>query len=70
MILEVKGLATIRGFRGMRKGDVAALARAISAFSMLAHAALAEVSEAEINPLLVKGEREGVVAVDGLVIAG
>jgi len=66
MIGEVKGLATIRGYRNLPKGDVVALARAISAFSALAHSAFAAVAEAEINPLLVKSE--GVVAVDGLVV--
>ena len=35
MIGEVKGLATIRGYRNLPKGDVAALARAIAAFSAL-----------------------------------
>lgn len=68
MILEVKGLATIRGYRNMPKGDVVALARTIAAFSTLAHEAFADVAEAEINPLLVKREGDGVVAVDGLVI--
>jgi len=68
MIEEVKGLATIRGYRNLPKGDVAALVRAIAAFSTLAHKAFADVAEAEINPLLVKREGEGVVAVDGLVV--
>ena len=68
MIGEIKGLATIRGYRNLPRGDVAALAKAIAAFSALAHAAFAEVSEAEINPLLVKKDSEGVVAVDGLVV--
>jgi acetate---CoA ligase (ADP-forming) len=68
MIGEVKGLATIRGYRNLPPGDVAALARTIAAFSQLAHEKLAEVAEAEINPLLVKRAGEGVVAVDGLVI--
>jgi acyl-CoA synthetase (NDP forming) len=68
MIDEVKGLATIRGYRNMPRGDVAALARAIAAFSSLAHRAFEDVSEAEINPLLVKRDGEGVVAVDGLVL--
>jgi acyl-CoA synthetase (NDP forming) len=67
MIEEVKGLAVIRGYRNLPKGDVAALARSISAFSALAHPAFASVKEAEINPLLVKGD--GVVAVDGLVVS-
>jgi acyl-CoA synthetase (NDP forming) len=70
MIEEVKGLATIRGYRNLPRGDVDALAKAIAAFSTLAHEAFAGVSEAEINPLLVKREGEGVVAVDGLVLLG
>ena len=68
MIAEVKGLATLRGYRNMPPGDVAALARSIAAFSQLAHEAFADVAEAEINPLLVKGAGDGVVAVDGLVL--
>jgi succinyl-CoA synthetase beta subunit len=68
MIEEVKGLATIRGYRNLPRGDVAALAKTIAALSMLAHEAFAEVKEAEINPLLVKRDGEGVVAVDGLVV--
>jgi succinyl-CoA synthetase beta subunit len=68
MIDEVKGLATIRGYRNLPKGDVAALARAVAALSRLAHEAFADVAEAEINPLLVKRDGEGVVAVDGLVV--
>lgn len=68
MIEEVKGLATIRGYRNLPRGDVPALARAIAAFSRLSHTAFADIAEAEINPLLVKREGEGVVAVDGLVV--
>ena len=70
MIGEVKGLATVRGYRNLPRGDVTALARAIAAFSTLAHAAFADVAEAEINPLLVKRDGDGVVAVDGLVVLG
>lgn len=66
MILEVKGLAVIRGYRGLPKGDCAALALAISALSQLA--AMPGILEAEINPLMVKPEGEGVVAVDGLIV--
>ena len=68
MIAEVKGLATVRGYRNLPKGDVAALARTIAAFSALAHGAFVDVAEAEINPLLIKRDGEGVVAVDGLVV--
>ncbi|WP_295145488.1 acetate--CoA ligase family protein [uncultured Reyranella sp.] len=70
MIAEVKGLATVRGYRNLPKGDVAALARTIAAFSTLAHWQFADIAEAEINPLLIKREGEGVVAVDGLVVLG
>ncbi len=66
MIGEVKGLATIRGYRNLPRGDVAALARAVAAVSRLALVPGQPVAEAEINPLIVK--RDGVVAVDGLVI--
>jgi acetate---CoA ligase (ADP-forming) len=67
MIQEVKGLALIRGFRGLPPGDTAALARAVSNFSQLA-CLEARVAEAEVNPLFVKREGEGVVAVDGLLV--
>ncbi|MGD9881430.1 MAG: acetate--CoA ligase family protein [Reyranella sp.] len=70
MIEAVKGLAILRGYRNLPRGDVAALARAVAAFSTLAHQAFADVSDAEINPLLVKRDGEGVVAVDGLVVLG
>jgi acetate---CoA ligase (ADP-forming) len=66
MIDEVKGLAVIRGYRGLPRGDRTALARAVSAFSQLAY--IEQVAEAEINPLVVKREGEGVIAVDGLIV--
>ncbi len=65
MIEEVKGLATIRGYRGMPRGDCDALAKSVSAFSQLAF--IDSIAEAEINPLMVGGEGAGVVAVDGLI---
>jgi acyl-CoA synthetase (NDP forming) len=66
MIAEVKGLALVRGYRGLPRGDVAALARAIASLSRLALIEAQPVSDAEINPLIVRAD--GVVAVDGLVI--
>jgi acyl-CoA synthetase (NDP forming) len=68
MINGVRGLATIRGYRNLPRGDVAALARAVAAFSQLALLPGLPVQEAEINPLLVKDA--GVVAVDGLIVLG
>jgi acyl-CoA synthetase (NDP forming) len=66
MVEKVKGLATVRGYRGLPRGDVAALAKAVAAVSRLALISGLPVAEAEINPLIVK--HTGVVAVDALVV--
>jgi acetate---CoA ligase (ADP-forming) len=68
MIDEVPELAVLRGFRSLPRGDCAALARAIRAMSLLACLKSRVVSEAEINPLIVKHDSSGVVAVDSLAI--
>ena len=65
MIAQVKGLAAVRGYRNLPRGDLAALASAVSALSTLALLPGRPVAEAEINPLLVRAT--GVVAVDALV---
>lgn len=68
MIDEVVGLAPVRGYRGLPKGDLDALAAAIVAISNLGRPGLHDVVEAEINPLLIRGEGMGIVGVDGLVV--
>jgi acyl-CoA synthetase (NDP forming) len=68
MIAEVRGLATLRGFRGKPKGDLDALAHAIVALSRFAEDPA--VIEAEINPLIVRATGDGVVAVDAVVRLG
>ncbi|HTP97168.1 MAG TPA: acetate--CoA ligase family protein, partial [Burkholderiales bacterium] len=65
MIAAVRGFAAIRGYRGLPRGDCAALAAAVRALSLLALVEDPQVAEAEINPLIVKRAGEGVVAVDG-----
>ncbi|HTN11685.1 MAG TPA: acetate--CoA ligase family protein [Acetobacteraceae bacterium] len=65
MIGEVRGLAPARGYRNLPAGDLAALARAIAAFSRLA--GLGGVTEAEINPLIVLAAGQGVVMADALL---
>jgi succinyl-CoA synthetase beta subunit len=65
MIAEVRGLAVLTGYRGKPAGDIAALAQALSALSRLA--ADPAVIEAEVNPLIVRQEGQGVVAVDAVV---
>lgn len=64
MIAEVKGFALLRGFRGRPWGDLDALAEALVALSTLAMQP--GVAECEINPLIVRGKGEGVVAVDAV----
>ncbi|MDG2284752.1 MAG: acetate--CoA ligase family protein, partial [Alphaproteobacteria bacterium] len=70
MIEEVKGLAIVRGFRGLPRGDLDALADAIVALSRLAFIETGMVLKAEINPVIIRGQGEGVVAVDALVVLG
>ena len=64
MIEEVRGFAPLRGYRNAPRGDLAALAQAVAAFSSLV--TRPEILEAEINPLIVKAE--GVVGVDALFV--
>jgi len=64
LVERVTGLAAVRGYRNLPRGDVKALARAVAALSRLALAP--EVREAEINPLMIKAE--GVVAVDARLV--
>jgi succinyl-CoA synthetase beta subunit len=65
MIAEVQGLKPLAGYRGKPAGDLAALAQAIGALSQLA--ADPSVAEAEINPVIVRPQGDGVVAVDAVV---
>ena len=62
MIDEVRSTRLVRGFRGLPRGDVDALADAIARFSRLAAVQGVAVAEAEINPLFVRAD--GVVGVD------
>jgi acyl-CoA synthetase (NDP forming) len=65
MIAEIPELRMLSGFRNLPLGDLEALTDAIRSMSLLAN--LRVVSDAEINPLIVKEQGHGVVAVDGLV---
>ena len=67
MINEVRGLAPIRGYRNMPKGDLDALAEAVAAVSRLAAIERPCILEAEINPLCVAKAGGGVLAVDALI---
>jgi acyl-CoA synthetase (NDP forming) len=67
MIEDIRELELLRGFRNLPRGDCEALTAAIRSISLLANVER-KVSDAEINPLIVKEEGHGVVAVDGLVV--
>lgn len=67
MIDEVRFTRAARGYRNRAAGDLEALARAVVALSQLAHCD--RVAEAEINPLLICQEGQGVLALDALVVA-
>jgi succinyl-CoA synthetase beta subunit len=66
MIAEVKGLKPAAGWRGLPRGDLPALARAVVALSRLA--AREDVQEAEINPVIVGPEGEGITIADAWVV--
>ena len=66
MIGELKGIRALSGFRGQPLGDLDALAHALVALSQLA--ADPTIVEAEINPLIVCAQGQGVLAVDALVL--
>ncbi len=65
MVEEVRGLAALRGYRDAPRGDLEALADAVARLSLLALDP--RIGEAEINPLLVRREGEGAVALDALI---
>jgi acetyltransferase len=68
MLGELKAAPLLNGFRGAAKVDIPALSQLISRISMLAAAARAQISEIEINPVLVHPVGQGVTIVDALVV--
>jgi hypothetical protein len=68
MIDELKSSELLKGFRGRPKGDIAALASAIMAFSDMVVSLGDRLQEAEINPLFVLPQGQGVRAADGYVV--
>ena len=68
MIGQVKGARLLQGFRGSPKGDVTALAGVLVQVSQLAVNLEGQLSELDINPLIVLPEGQGVKAVDALAL--
>lgn len=67
MIGEVRALKLLDGYRGAPRGDLDALADSLVVMSQLATRDDLKVLEAEVNPLMVLPEGQGVLGVDGLV---
>ena len=69
MIDGLRGKKLLQGARGNPPGDIEALAAAIHALAQLAVDLQDEVEEIDLNPVIVLPEGQGVLAVDGLVVA-
>lgn len=68
MIDSLKCSALLTGFRGQPAGDVEALTDAVLAFAEMAGALEGRLTEAEINPVFVLPQGQGVRAADGLMV--
>jgi acyl-CoA synthetase (NDP forming) len=68
MLAELKAAPLLNGFRGAAKADIPALSQLISQVSVLAAASRDQISEIELNPVLVHPAGQGVTIVDALVM--
>lgn len=68
MLRGLKAFAVLDGARGRPKADLTAAARAIAALSRFAAQHAAQVAEIDINPLLLRPEGQGAVALDALIV--
>jgi len=68
MAQELKTWPLLNGYRGREKADVDALVNAIVAFSRMVAALGDRLLEAEINPLFVLKNGQGVRAADGIAV--
>ena len=68
MLAGLKAAPLLNGFRGAAKADVLALSQLIADISVLAARHAGEISEIELNPVLVHPEGQGVTIVDALVV--
>jgi acetyl coenzyme A synthetase (ADP forming)-like protein len=66
MVDSVRSVALLKGVRGEPPGDLVALYEALERVSQLA-VELPEISELDVNPLMVRREGSGVLAVDARI---
>ncbi|WP_233161314.1 MULTISPECIES: acetate--CoA ligase family protein [unclassified Achromobacter] len=67
MIAETKGYAVLAGARGAAPADIDALADALVSLSTFASQHRGELASVEVNPLVVLGQGQGVVALDAVI---
>ncbi len=67
MIQSVRGYPILRGVRGEPPSDLPALAEAIERISQLA-VERPEIAELDLNPLIVRPEGQGAIAVDARIV--
>jgi acetate---CoA ligase (ADP-forming) len=68
MLAALKAAPLLSGFRGAAKTDIPALSELISQISILAARYSGQVSEIELNPILVHPAGHGATIVDALVV--
>jgi acyl-CoA synthetase (NDP forming) len=68
MLAELKAAPLLNGFRGAVQTDIPALSQLISQLSLLAARYSQQVSEIELNPVLVHPQGQGATIVDALVV--
>jgi len=68
MLAELKAAPLLSGFRGAAKSDIPALSQLIFQISLLAARYREQISEIELNPVLVHPEGQGATIVDALVV--
>jgi acetyltransferase len=68
MIKEIKGYGVLTGARGKEVRDIDAIADVLVKVSHMAVELTNEVSELDINPLLVMPKGKGIKVADALVV--
>jgi acyl-CoA synthetase (NDP forming) len=69
MLRELKSAPLLQGFRGAPPADIQALAGLIARVSLIADA-LPEISDIELNPVIVHTEGHGFTIADVLIVRG
>jgi succinyl-CoA synthetase beta subunit len=66
---KLRSAKLLTGFRGAPPVDIDAVARVVSAIGALMQT-VPEVTEIDVNPLVVHAKGQGAIALDALIVAG